>query len=60
MNYQHSDGRFPDRNNPPKPRWRDALARLAAPAGRMHRYRMLTSETVDELICEHLVRHDCE
>jgi hypothetical protein len=36
-----SDGRFVDLHNLPKPRWRDALVALAAPARRVHEYRNL-------------------
>jgi hypothetical protein len=50
MQHKHPEGRFIDLSNPPKPRWRDALALLAAPAMRIHRYRNLNSAAVDELI----------
>lgn len=50
MQHKHPEGRFIDLSNPPKPRWRDALARLAAPAMRIHRLRNLNSAAVDELI----------
>lgn len=50
MNHKHPEGRFLDLSNPPKPRWRDALARLAAPALRMHRYRSLNSAAIDDII----------
>jgi hypothetical protein len=39
----NSEARFPDLHNLPKPRWRDALSALAAPAIRMHQYRNLHS-----------------
>ncbi len=56
MNNRHPEGRFPDLSNPPKPRWRDALARLAAPAARIHRYRNLRTAAFYEA-----TRHlDCE
>ena len=35
------DSRFADLHNLPKPRWRDALRALAAPALRLHQYRNL-------------------
>jgi len=50
MHDKHPKGRFLDASNPPKPRWRDALAQLAAPMVRMHRYRNLNSAAVDDLI----------
>ncbi|MGI9220619.1 MAG: hypothetical protein ACR2QS_06235 [Woeseiaceae bacterium] len=56
MKHRHSEGRFLDLSNPPKPRWRDALARLAAPALRMHRYRILNSAAIDDIIGD----LDCE
>ena len=43
MKATHSNGRFPDWSNPPKPRWRDALTALASPATRVHLYRNLRS-----------------
>ena len=52
MHYTNPEGRFPDHNNPPKPRWRDALLRLAAPAARLHRYRELQSAAVEELLAD--------
>lgn len=52
MQKQHPVGRFADLSNPPKPRWRDVLARLAAPATRLHRLRNLNSAAVDDLICD--------
>ena len=50
MKCQHSNGRFPDYSNPPKPRWRDALAALASPATRVHRYRNLRSSAFYEAV----------
>lgn len=41
-------GRFPDLSNLPKPRWRDALIALAAPATRLHQYRNLRTAMFDE------------
>ena len=35
------NSRFADLHNLPKPRWRDALRALAAPALRLHQYRNL-------------------
>lgn len=52
MKHKHPEGRFIDMNNPPKPRWRDALKQLAGPATRMHRYRNLHSAALDDLICD--------
>lgn len=52
MKRQHPQGRFVDWSNPPKPRWRDALIALAAPAARVHRYRNLRSAAVYDVICE--------
>lgn len=52
MKHEHPEGRFIDINNPPKPRWIDALRQLAGPATRMHRYRTLNSAALDELICD--------
>lgn len=43
MKHQHPQGRFPDWSNPPKPRWRAALAALAGPATHMHQHRKLRS-----------------
>ncbi len=56
MNNQYPDGRFPDLNNLPKPRWRDALKMLAAPATRIHRYRNLRTEAIHEVMGD----YDCE
>lgn len=39
--------RFADWHNVPKPRWRDTLRALAAPATRMHAYRNLHTRAVD-------------
>ena len=55
MKHEHPEGRFIDLSNPPKPRWRDALQKLLAPASRIHRYRNFHSaafyEAVDDLDC---------
>jgi hypothetical protein len=50
MNHQHPDGRFIDLSNPPKPRWRDALMKLASPATRLHRYRNLRAAAIHEVM----------
>ena len=42
--------RFPDWRNVAKPRWRDALRALAAPASRVHRYRNLRSALFYDLL----------
>ena len=51
-----STNRLPDLNNLPKPRWRDALVALAAPALRVHNYRNLHTsmfyEAVDDVDCK--------
>jgi len=47
-----SGARFPDLNNPPKLRWRDALAALASPALRMHSYRNLHKSMFYEAVCD--------
>lgn len=47
-----SKPRFPDLHNLPKPRWRDALAALAAPAIRMHEYRNLHKSMFYEAVCQ--------
>jgi len=52
MKRQHPQGRFADWNNPPKPRWRDALIALAGPAMRVHRYRNLHAAALDDAMCE--------
>lgn len=52
MKHAESEGRFPDVRNAPRPGWRDALRKLAAPAERLHRYKVLQSEAVDELITD--------
>ena len=55
MNHKHPEGRFLDLSNPPKPRWRDALAQLVSPATRLHAYRNFRSaafyEAIDDLDC---------
>jgi len=56
MNHKHPEGRFLDMSNPPKPRWRDALMKLASPATRIHRYRNLRTAAIHEV----MVDHDCE
>jgi hypothetical protein len=53
----NSKRRFPDLHNLPKPRWRDALAALAAPAIRMHQYRNLHKSMFYDAICQ---MDDCE
>ena len=45
-------GHYPDLSNPPKPRWRDALRALAAPATRVHQYRNLHKAMFYEAVCE--------
>lgn len=50
MKTTNAGGRFPDQANPPKPRWRDALIRLAAPATRIHRFKELQSAAVEDLL----------
>ena len=52
MKRQHPHGRFADWSNPPKPRWRDALAALAGPAKRVHHYRNLHATALDDVMCE--------
>lgn len=52
----NSNPRFPDLHNLPKPRWRDALAALAAPAVRVHGYRNLHKSMFYEAMC----RMDCK
>ncbi len=52
MKRQHPQGRLADLSNPPKPRWRDALVALAAPATRIHRYRNLRSASFYKAMCE--------
>jgi hypothetical protein len=56
MNHNYPEGRFPDMSNLPKPRWRDALMKLASPATRMHRYRNLRAAAIHELMAD----DDCE
>jgi len=57
MQHAHPEGRFPDHTNPPKPRWRDALIRLAAPATRIHRFKELRSAAVEDLLDDMDCRH---
>ena len=56
MNHKHPEGRFLDMSNPPKPRWRDALMKLASPASRMHRYRNFRAAAIHEVMSD----FDCE
>jgi hypothetical protein len=56
MNHKQAEGRFPDMSNLPKPRWRDALMKLAAPATRLHHYRNLRAEAIHEVMGD----FDCE
>jgi hypothetical protein len=56
MNHQHPEGRFLDMSNPPKPRWRDALMKLASPATRLHRYRNLRAAAINQVMAD----DDCE
>ena len=48
----NSKRRFPDLHNLPKPRWRDALAALAGPAIRMHKYRNLHKSMFYDVMCQ--------
>lgn len=48
--HRQSRVRFADWHNLPKPRWRDALRALAAPAERMHSYRNLHSRALDAVM----------
>ena len=48
--HEQSRERFADWRNLPKPRWRDALRALAAPAERVHSYRNLHSRALDAAI----------
>ncbi len=52
MKYTDAEGRFPDLRNAPKPRWRDALARLAGPATRRHRLKEMQAHAIEELLCQ--------
>ena len=45
-------GHYPDLHNLPKPRWRDALKALAAPATRVHQYRNLHKAMFYEAVCQ--------
>lgn len=47
-----SSGRLVDLHNLPKPRWRDALKALAAPATRVHEYRNLHRSMFYDAVCE--------
>jgi len=47
-----SKRRFPDLHNLQKPRWRDALAALAGPAVRMHKYRNLHKSMFYDVMCQ--------
>ena len=53
-----SSGRLADFNNLPKPRWRDALVALAAPATRVHEYRNLHKAMFYRAMCE-IDRKEC-
>jgi hypothetical protein len=54
-----SSGRFLDLHNQPKPKWRDALMALAAPAERVHQYRNLHKSMFYKAICE-FDHEDCK
>lgn len=47
-----SRARFADLHNLQKPRWRDALVALAAPATRVHEYRNLHKSMFYEVLCD--------
>ena len=47
-----SKPQLPDLGVLPKPRWRDALKALAAPAVRLHGYRNLHKSMFYEAICQ--------
>ena len=47
-----SRARFADLHNLQKPRWRDALVALAAPAKRVHEYRNLHKSMFYEALCD--------
>jgi hypothetical protein len=51
--------RFPDLHSLPKPRWRDALIALAAPAIRVHEYRNLHKSMFYQAMCAY-EREDCQ
>ncbi len=46
---------FPCKGNLPKPKWRDAIAALAKPALRIHKYRNLHTAILYDAIRD----HDC-
>ena len=48
----NSNRRIPDLHNLPKPRWRDALSALVAPAVRMHKYRNLHRSMFYDAMCQ--------
>ena len=48
----NADARLVDLSNLPKPRWRDALIALAAPATRVHQYRNLHRSMFYESVCQ--------
>lgn len=52
MKQHHPAGRFVDLQNPPKPRWRDVLLSLVAPATRMHRYRNIRAAAFNDVLGE--------
>ena len=54
-----SSGRFLDLHNQPKPKWRDALMALSAPAKRVHQYRNLHKSMFYQAICE-FDHEDCK
>ena len=56
MKRQACEHRLVDLHNPPKPRWRDVLRALAAPATRLHEYRNLHRSMFYDTMC-HL---DCK
>lgn len=50
MKHTKPAGRFPDLRNTEKPRWRDALTSLIAPATRLHRLKELQVAAVEEFM----------
>jgi hypothetical protein len=56
--HRQSRLRLADWHNLPKPRWRDALRALAAPAERMHAYRNLQRRALDVVI-DNGCREEC-
>jgi len=50
MKHTNPAGRFPDLRNTEKPRWRDALISLAAPATRIHRLKEMHTAAVEDLL----------